>query len=53
MEFSTLQDPGGAVAAVSSSLAARAAGSAIPGVDLGEGERADAGQVEPEGLLDR
>src|SRR5262249_19904728 len=39
MELSTLQDPEGAVSAVSSSLAARGAGSAMRGVGFGEGER--------------
>jgi predicted transposase YbfD/YdcC len=41
------------VSAVSSSLAARGAGSAMPGVDRDETERVHAPQVEPEGLLDR
>jgi predicted transposase YbfD/YdcC len=53
MEFSTLQDPEGAVSAVSSSLAARGAGSARPGVGRHDDEPARACRVEPEGLLDR
>jgi predicted transposase YbfD/YdcC len=41
------------VSAASSSLVARGAGSAMPGVDRGEGEPADGGRVEVAGLLDR
>jgi predicted transposase YbfD/YdcC len=54
MEFSTLQDPEGAVSAVSSSLPARCAGGAEPvlGVD-GAGGLLDDRSVQPEGLLDR
>src|SRR5947207_15409349 len=53
MEFSTLQDPEGAMSAVSSSLAARDAGSAGPVLGVSAGGSLEDPSAQPEGLLDR